>query len=73
MQDNKLFYVGAKNSDGESLDLHVIEVDKQAATTLWREHYELDESDKPEFVGLIPGVVPEGAARAVPWGVINPS
>lgn len=73
MQDNKLFFVAAKTADGDSLDLHVVAVDKSAATTLWRGCYELADTVKPEFVGIIPGVTPDGASRVISWDVINPS
>lgn len=73
MPENQLFFVAAKNADGDSQDLHVVASDVDTATAFWRTHWELDDADKPEWVGAIPGVVPTCPPGPISWEVINQS
>ena len=73
MARNQLFFIAAKTPDGDSHDLHVVAPDVAEATTFWRAHWELEDSDSPEWVGAIPGVEPTCEPGPISWEVINPT
>lgn len=68
---NLLFFVSAKNDDGESLDLFVVSPSKPEAGQFWREHFELDAWENPERISIIPGVTPTREVGPIGWDEIN--
>jgi hypothetical protein len=69
---NILYFVGARSCDNESQDLLVVAANTVAAEGLWRQHFDLDAQDKPEFVRPVPGVTPTREPGAIGWDEINP-
>lgn len=70
---NKVFYVGAKDDNNESLDLLVIAANRNEAEAFWLKYYDLEEGDvAPQFIRPIPGVEPTREAGPITWNEINP-
>lgn len=69
---NQLFFVSATTDDGDNMDLLVVGTEKAKAVHAWRKHFELDSSDKPKWVGVVPGVTPTCEPGPIDWSAINP-
>ena len=69
-----IYFVRADSVDGDNQDLLVRAAAKEDCPAIWRDYFELDEDDKPQWVGLVPGAVSTlDVPGAIEWGVIIPS
>jgi hypothetical protein len=68
-----LYFVAARSRNNDSQDLLVVATDAAHAEILWREHFDLELEDKPEYVSPVPGVTPTRDAGAIGWEEISPN
>lgn len=67
-----LFFIRSELDGEGNKDLYVRAYDEAQAESLWRAHYPIECGSKPDWVGMVPCVIPTGEPGAIPWESINP-
>lgn len=69
-----IYFVRSDSVDGDNQDLLVRAAASEDCPAIWREAFGLDDTDEPQWVGQVPGVVSTSATPgAIDWGSINPN